>query len=205
MARSGDKGSLSEVAGQLARRWATQRLAAVQSYTRILADYSQGASTSGAALSAYAKLVAEEAVRYPADAIGIATDYAAAVARSAGVELGAQTTSTSSAQPIRDLELAGPLGGAASGEFFLNNPHERSVTLGFMASNFTSSAGEAAASVMLEPPELVLAAGEEQRVLVAVALDPEVFEPGRRYTANVAVSGFDDMVLRVRLTVLDPG
>jgi hypothetical protein len=205
MAAAGDKASLSDVAGQLARRWATQRLAAVQSYGRILADYGQGRSTGRAALGAFAKLAAEEAVRYPSDAIGIATDYAAAVAKQAGVDLGVAKTAVKAAPPIRDLELSGPLGGEAFGAFFLRNPHDRAVMLSFFASNFAGSAGEAPASVMIDPAEVMLAAGEEQEIRVAVALDGAVFEAGQSYSANVAVSGFDEMVLRVRLTVLEPG
>jgi hypothetical protein len=204
MARAPARTSLTEVASQLARRWANQRLAAVQSYGRILADYSEGHSSSSAALSAYAKLLAEEAVRYPADAIGIATDYAAAWARTTGVEMGLRAEPSRAAPPIRDLELAAPLGGEALGEFFLDNPHDRPAALSFVTSNFTSSAGETPVSVSVEPAEFVLDAGEERRIRVGVLLDPDIFEPGLRYTANVAVSGFDEMVLRVRLTVLDP-
>ena len=203
MASAGDKASLSDVAGQLARRWATQRLAAVQSYGRILSDYGQGRSSGRTALGAFAKLAAEEAVRYPSDAIGIATDYAAAVAKQAGVDLGVAKTTTV-APPIRDMELSGPIGGEASGVFYLRNPHDRAVTLSFLASNFAGTAGDAPVSVKLDPAEVSLAAGEEQPIRVAVALDGAAFQAGQSYNANVAVTGFDEMVLRVRLTVLEP-
>jgi hypothetical protein len=205
MASAGNKATLSDVAAHLARRWANQRLAAVQSYGRILADYGQGRSTSRAALGAFAKLAAEEAVRYPTDAIGIATDYAAAMAKRAGVELGADLAAVKTAPPVRDLELSGPLGGEASGAFFLKNPHERAVTLSFFSTNFTGPAGEAPVSVMLDPAQVQLAAGEEREIHVAVALDRTAFAAGQSYSANVAVTGFDEMVLRVRLTVLEPG
>jgi len=51
---------------------------------------------------------------------------------------------------------------------------------------------------------VALAPGGEQLITVAAQLDPEAFAPGGPYMANVAIAGFDNMVLRVRLMVLDP-
>jgi hypothetical protein len=208
MAPAMDKNSLGEVAASLARRWATQRLAAVQTYGRILADYGEGRSSSGSALGALVKLAAEEAIRYPADAVGLVTDYAAAAARQAGVDLGAETKTSGTgvaraSRPIQDLELSGSVGGEARGEFFLRNPHDRPATLSFFASHFTGAAGDTQAAPAVTPSHLVLAAGEERAIRVAANLDGETFQAGKDYTANVAIAGFDDMVVRIRLTVLE--
>lgn len=202
MASRSDKPSLGDIASGLARHWANQRLAAVQSYGRILADYGSGRSSSSAAAGAIARLAAEEAVRYPSDAIGLATKYASALASRVGANLDVAPSPATS--PIKDLELAGPVGGRATGEFYLNNPHERSVALSFVASHFVGASGEAGPPAVLEPAEFTLAPGQEQLVEVSATLDPELVQAGRSYMANVAVSGFDDMVLRARLTVLEP-
>ena len=199
MAGSTDNRTLSEVGADLARRWASQRLKAVQAYGAILADYGAGRTTSAGAAGAYAKLVAEEGVRSSADAIGIATDFASALVRKAGGKL---ETVGAGQPPMQDLEISGPLGGEASAEVLLRNPHDRPATLSFVAGNFTGTTGGAPATVTVEPAGLVLAAGDEQPITVRASLDPKVFAAGGRYVANVAITGFDDLVLRVRLSVL---
>jgi hypothetical protein len=201
MASHPDKRTLSQVTADLARRWASQRLGAVQAYGRILADYSAGRSSGAAAAGAYAKLVAEEGVRYPADAVAIATDFAAAVIRQAG----GKVASGSPGQPVvRDLDMSGPLGGEASAELLLRNPHDQPATLSFAATPFVGAAGDTVATVSVEPAGLVLQPGDERPITLRAALDPGVFEAGARYTANLAISGFDDLLVRVRLSVL-PG
>lgn len=199
---SADK-TLSEVSADLARRWAGQRLKAVQVYGQILADYGAGRSTTSAAAGAYAKLVAEEGVRYSADAVAIATDFATALVRKAGGKVESAVSGETPAQnPIQDLEIEGPLGGTASAEFLLRNPHDQPATLTFVAGRFSGTAGDNAATVIIDPQELVLAPNAEQPITVRAALDPKVFNAGGHYQANVAITGFGDLVLRVRLNVL---
>jgi hypothetical protein len=199
MAASTDNRTLTQVTADLARRWASQRFKAVQAYGQILADYGAGRSTSAAAAGAYAKLVAEEGVRYSADAIGIASDFATALVRKAG---GTVETAVAGGPAMQDLEISGPLGGEASAEVLMRNPHDLPATLNFVPSNFTGTTGGAKATVTVEPKELVLAPGDEQPITVRATLDPKVFTAGGRYAANVAITGFNDLVLRVRLTVL---
>jgi hypothetical protein len=199
MASASDNRTLTQVATDLARRWAGQRLKAVQAYGQILADYGVGRTSSAAAAGAYARLVAEEGVRYSADAVGIATDFATAVVKKAG---GTLEPASPTAHPVQDLEISGPLGGEASTEFLLRNPHDVPATLSFVAGNFTGTVDGAAASVTVEPSKLVLAAGDEQPITVRASLDPKAFAAGGHYAASVAITGFDDLVLRVRLSVL---
>src|SRR5204863_4074470 len=156
-----------------------------------------GRTTGSAAAGAYARLAAEEAVRYPADALGIATDFAAALVRKAGGQLEVGDPHA----PFQDIEMSGPLGGTATADFTLRNPHDRAVGLSFLPGTFSGQAGETAAAVVVEPPHLDLAPGDEKAVTLTATLDPKAFETGGRYTANVAITGFDDLVLRVRLTV----
>jgi len=197
MAKPTDNKSFGDISAELARRWATQRLSAVQAYGRILADYGAGRSSSAAAAGAYAKLVAEEGVRYPADALTLATDFATALVRKAGatVETGAGAMS-----PIQDLEMSGPIGGTASAEFLLKNPHDQPAPLSFATSDFAGT--DAPATVVVKPAKVTLAAGAEKLIKVQATIDPKAFKIGGQYVANVAVTGFDDLVLRVRLTVL---
>jgi len=199
MQRPSDNRSLADVSADLARRWATQRLAAVQAYGRILADFGSGRSTGATAASAYAKLVAEESVRYSTDAFGIASDFAAAVVRSAG---GQASPAGPVQSPIQDLEMSGPLGGTASAEFLLRNPHGYPATLSFVTGAFASSTGPTNATVTVEPSGFVLEPGCEQTITVSAALNRKIFSAGERYVANVAITGFDDLVVRVHLTVL---
>lgn len=199
MAASTDNRSLTQVATDLARRWAGQRFKAVQAYGQILSDYGAGRSTGAAAAGAYAKLVAEEGVRYSADAIGIASDFATALVKKAG---GTVENAVAGGTAVQDLEISGPLGGVASAEVLLRNPHDQAATLSFSTTNFTGTTGGAAATVTVEPPDLVLAPGDEQPITVRATLDPKVFAAGGHYAASVAISGFNDLVLRVRLSVL---
>ncbi len=203
MAGRDDAGdSLTAVASHLARRWASQRLAAVQTYGRILADYGQGRASTGATWGALAKLAVEEAARYPSDAIGIATDYAAAVAQRTGADLGIQTGRSGPTTLVKDLDLSGPLGGEATGEFYLANPYEHAVTVSFTASTFSSPEGDASAGPILEPASFELAGGAERKVVVRAVLDGKDFQAPRHYSAHVAVAGFDHLVLRIRLAVV---
>lgn len=196
--------SLSETASLLARRWATQRLAAVQSYGRILSDYGHGRSSGRAAAEAFVKLAAKEAARYPADAFQIATDYASAVARAAGLSFGDVGRTTRPARPVLDIEMAGPLGGVATRDFILENPHDVPAKIGFVASNFVDGDRVVKAIPAFDPTEFTLPACGEQKVTVSAKLDRGKFKTGRSYRSNVAVAGFDDMVVRVHLTVTGP-
>jgi hypothetical protein len=204
MAGSRETPSLGAVSADLARRWATQRLGAVQAYGRILSDFGAGRSTSSAAAGAFAKLVAEETIRYPADAIGLATDFASALVQNVGGTLETARTSgrAASSQPIQDLEISGPLGGVATGDVLLSNPHGSTATLSFSSSHLIGPAGDTGVGLVISPAEFSLPAGGEKLITVVANLDNQAFKPGVPYTANVAINGFDDMVVRVRLTVL---
>jgi hypothetical protein len=204
MASPRDTPTLSAVGAELARRWATQRLGAVQTYGRILSDFGAGRSTPSAAAGAFAKLVAEETVRYPADALGLATEFASVLVQKAGgsLQTARSTRASASSTPIQDLEISGPLGGVATGDVLLTNPHLSAATLSFSTSNLIGPDGDTGVSLVVSPAEFSLAAGAEKLITVIANLDNEALQPGVGYTANVAINGFDDMVVRVRLTVL---
>jgi hypothetical protein len=197
--------SFSGTASELARRWAGQRVGAVRSYGRIIGDYGAGRTSGRATAEAVARLAAEEAARYPADAFQYWSDYWSALARTAGLSLRSTGDTVRRANAVLDIELTGKLGSTATRDFLLENPHATDVKIGFVASGFRCGDAEIKASPQFDPLEFSLPAGGEHRVTVSVKLDRRKFKVGESYSANVAVSGFDDMVLRVHVTVVDPG
>lgn len=197
--------SFSGTASELARRWAGQRVGAVRSYGRIIGDYGAGRSSGTATAKAVAKLAAEEAARYPADAFQYWSDYWSALARTAGLSIKSTGETVRRAKAVLDIEMTGKLGSTATRDFVLENPHASDVKIGFVASVFWCGDTEIKASPQFDPVEFSLPAGGDHRVTVSVKLDRRKFKAGESYSANVAVSGFDDMVLRVHVTVVDPG
>lgn len=198
--------SLGQAGSDLARRWAARRLGAVQSYGRILSDYSAGRMTSRAAAGAYAKLAAEEAVRYPSDLIGIATDYVSVFARIAGDPTKTSSVDTAVAPgPMLDINLSGRPGEIASQEFTLENPHDVEAKVSFTASPYTDGERELKAVPKFAPTEFVLPAGGEQKVVVTSKVDKRFFRSGHLYSAHAAVDGFDEMVIRIHLTATEAG
>lgn len=195
--------TLGQAGSDLARRWATQRLGAVQSYGRILSDYSAGRMTSRAAAGAYARLAAEEAVRYPADLIGMATGYVSAVAKVAGVPI--KSESAKAAGPIIDIDLSGHPGSVASREFTLENPHDVDAKISLIASPYSDGARALKVAPRFEPAEFTIPAHGEQKVTVSSKVDKRYFKSGQLYSANAAVDGFDDMIIRVHLAASEAG
>jgi hypothetical protein len=196
--------SFSGAASELARRWAGQRVVAVQHYGRIIGDYGAGRSSGRATAQAVAKLAADEAARYPVDAYQFWNDYWVAAARSVGLSAGPSGSTARSTQAVLDIELTGKLGSVATRAFILENPHMTDVEISFSPTNFRSDDAEIKASPQFDPAAFSLPAGGECKVAVAVKLDRRKFRAGECYSANVAISGFDDTILRVHLTVIDP-
>ncbi len=192
--------SLSRTASELARRWASQRLSAVQTYGRILADYGSGRASGRDTAQAYAKLVMEEAARYPTDVFGIASDYATAIARAAGAPLAAER-SAQTASPVLDVELCGAVGKTVTRTIVLENPHDAVATIGFTATNFFDADQELAAAPTINPADATIPARGERAVKIGAKIDRKLFQAGRIYRASVAVDGFDELLIRIHLTV----
>jgi hypothetical protein len=205
--------SLGDTASALARRWAAQRVFSVHRYGQILAEYGAGRSTGRATAGAFARLAAEEAKRYPTEAFQLWSDYLTAIARTAGLSLdqvgdsgrhGSERRSAErESRSVLDLDMTGVLGNVVSRDFTLDNPHDIDVSIRFVAGHFVGRDHEVQANPVFDPPEFLLLAGAEQKVTVSVKLDSRQFHPQQTYNAMVAVSGFDDMILRVHVTVAD--
>ena len=192
--------SLNQTLSALARRWATQRLSAVQTYGRLLADYGAGRASGRDTAQAYAKLVMEEAARYPTDAFGVASDYASALARAAGVSLSADRSAQPVA-PVLDVELTGAPGRTVTRTILLENPHDAPARIGFAATNFFDGSQELSAAPTIAPADAVIPARGEQAVTVSAKIDRKLFQAGRTYQSSVAVDGFGELLIRVYLTV----
>lgn len=194
--------SLGHVSRELARRWATQRLSAVERYGRILADYGTGRVGGRDAAGAYAKLAVEEAARYPSDLIGLASDYVASFARITGLRANGDKQAPG---PILDIELSGAPGEIVSRTFTLENPHDVAVKLTFCANAYLDGDRALKAAPIFNPDQITVTAQGEETVTVSTKLDKRIFKSGSSYTANVAVEGFDDMIIRVHLSVTGNG
>jgi hypothetical protein len=196
---------LGEAASEVARRWAAQRVSSVQRYGEILATYGTGRSSSRAAAEDVARLAAEEAARYPSEAFQFWSDCLTAVARTAGISLGSSNIATASnVRPVLDIDLNGKLGSVATRDFILENPHASEAMIGFAAAKFVGGDREVLAAPVFDPKEFTLPGNTERKVMVSVRLDPRKFRKRQSYSARVIVSGIDDMILRVHLTVSDP-
>lgn len=196
--------SFSGAASDLARRWAGQRVVAVQSYGRIIGDYGAGRSSGRATAEAVARLTADEAARYPVDAYHFWRDYWSAVAHAAGLSTSSIGSARRQTKSVLDIELAGKLGSTAKCDFILENPHSADVEISFAPSSFRCGDAEIKSLPQFDPSVFLLVAGAEHKVGVSVKLDRRKFKAGERYSANVAILGFDEMILRVHLTVVGP-
>jgi hypothetical protein len=196
--------SLGDAASEAARRWAAQRVDSVQRYGQILAAYGSGRASGRATAEAVAKLAAKEATRYPAEAFELWKDYVSAIASTAGVSIDSGARPAQAKRSVIDIHLTGALGGVATREFTLDNPHDVEAAIAFVAENFVGRDREVRAVPVFDPTEFSLPARSERKVSVSIKLDPRKFRIRENYEAKVAVTGFDDMVLRVHLTVVDP-
>ncbi|MGB3472491.1 MAG: hypothetical protein WBA51_16880 [Erythrobacter sp.] len=189
----------------LARRWAGRRVNALNGYRQILADYGTGRTDSRATASAVARLTAEETIKYPGELLDLATEYASGVARMAGITAtGAPADNQSGAQrTVHDLMLSGKIGETATADIMIENPREAEVALGFAATAFSNDARTTKLTPTFDPANCTMAPGSEQKVIVSVKLDGRMLKAGETYTAQAIVNGFDEMVLRLNLTV-DP-
>jgi len=111
-------------------------------------------------------------------------------------ETGKTPAPSAASKPV-PVELRAPVGQEASAAFVIENKRAEAAQVSFLVSEFMGE-GEAApfrAPLQITPPRLTLNPREDIVVRLRLALLPELFSPGKRYTARVRVSGYEDMEL----------
>jgi len=111
-----------------------------------------------------------------------------------------------SAQPalrVVDMEFRGVLGSDVTRTFAIENQRPQAVSVGFLISEFTDPAETVSFRPPLQftPARFSLRPGEERMVTISVPLLDGFFQPGQSYAATVVVSGFEQLQLRLKVTV----
>jgi hypothetical protein len=181
---------------ELSRRWARQRVTAVQRYGDILASYGRGELTGRAAGEALGRLAAEEAACYPKEVVELGSDYVRALLGLVGITAGASAGHAHDRTPRRiEFEVRGPVGGQASRSFLLENKQDVTAEISFLVSAFAGpdAAAPFHAPIEFTPARLTLRPHEERTVEVQVLLDAALFHPGQRYRALIVVQGYNGL------------
>jgi hypothetical protein len=94
------------------------------------------------------------------------------------------------------MSLHAPAGETGRGSLSLQNKTRTDTEVSFLVSDFTSSDGASIRPVVNVLPERFWLGPLEERVVVLeVALEPELFPPGKLFHGAVAVRGYDDLEL----------
>jgi hypothetical protein len=94
------------------------------------------------------------------------------------------------------MSLHAKVGEAATGSISLRNHELDETEISFLASDLTSSDGQSIRPNMtILPDRFWLGPLEERVVVIEVALEPDLFPPGRQFRGSVAVRGYDNLEL----------
>ena len=94
------------------------------------------------------------------------------------------------------MSLHAKVGETATGSISLRNREGSEIEISFLVSAFTSSDGEVIRpEITVRPERFWLGALEERVVVLEVALEPDLFPPGKLFRGAVAVRGYDNLEL----------
>jgi hypothetical protein len=94
------------------------------------------------------------------------------------------------------MSLHAKVGETATASISLRNREGSEIEISFLASAFTSSDGEVIRpEITVRPERFSLGALEERVVVLEVALEPDLFPPGKLFRGAVAVRGYDNLEL----------
>jgi hypothetical protein len=94
------------------------------------------------------------------------------------------------------MSLHARVGETAKGAISLQNRERAETEISFLASDLTSSDGTSIRpSVTVLPDRFSLGPLEERVVVIEVALEPDLFPPGKLFRGAVAVRGYDNLEL----------
>jgi hypothetical protein len=94
------------------------------------------------------------------------------------------------------MSLHAKVGESAKGSISLRNKEEAETEISFLASDLTSSDGESIRPrITVVPDRFSLGPLEERVVVIEVALERDLFPPGKEFRGAVAVRGYDNLEL----------
>jgi hypothetical protein len=106
------------------------------------------------------------------------------------------------APSIVELQLQGRAGETVEAAFAVENKRDDPADVVFLLSDFSGAGGDPFRPALdLDPPRLRLEPHTEQTVNLRLQLDPEQFEAGSRYHAQVLVRGTEELELRLVVDV----
>ena len=98
------------------------------------------------------------------------------------------------------ISLHGKVGESAKGSISLRNKERAETEISFLASDLTSSEGESIRpNITVVPDRFLLGPLEERVVVIEVALEPDLFPPGKQFRGAVAVRGYDNLELALTI------
>jgi predicted flap endonuclease-1-like 5' DNA nuclease len=215
-----DSQDISRLLQDLHTHSATQQLRVTQRYHELLQLTLRGELDEQSLRQRYTEFIREEPTRYLQDLIELGIKFYAALLELSGNYndrffeqiLGATTRSSTpsaprAAQPRRvEMELRAPVEQDATRSFIVENKRAETVEVTFLVSEFVGAAGTVPfrPPLQLEPPRFTLGPGEQRLVTLKLPLLAELFTPGEHYTATIAASGYDDLVLDLSVWVEAP-
>lgn len=101
------------------------------------------------------------------------------------------------------LDLSGQLGREITTGFVIENKRSSPANISFVVSDCVDTSGGAPfrPPLTLEPQQLMLRPHHEAQIRLLLPLPPELFKAGHQYRAKIAVRGYDDLELFVKLAV----
>lgn len=94
------------------------------------------------------------------------------------------------------ISLHAKVGESAKGSISLRNKERAETEISFLVSDLTSSDGVSIRpNITVVPDRFLLGPLEERAVVIEVALEPDLFPPGKQFRGAVAVRGYDNLEL----------
>jgi hypothetical protein len=224
-----DGRDLAGLIQELTARSVGEQALALQRYRELLEQVAAGKLDPSAVRVQYDRLVAEQSAQFARDIATLGARYyegvlelnRAYVERLFDQVAGAARVpphphephphDRRAGEPIEDegpslvaLSLQGQLGTTAEASFLIENKRSEPADVVFLLSDFARAGGEPfRAELELDPPRFSLDPYAERPVTLRLRLDPQRFEAGYAYHAEVLIRGTDELMLQLTVNVVD--
>jgi hypothetical protein len=194
---------------ELVTRAVQEQIQTMQHYGELLQHVAPDDLRDAAAREQYARAAKEQAAQFARGLATLSLNYYNSLlelARASNEQFIQQVRRTSRGR--RDetshvayqsvpVELCAPVGQTARAAFVIENKRAQPVRVSFLVSEFSDEGDTVSfrAPLEIEPSRLTLNPREEVVFKLRLALVPELFAAGKRYTAAIAVGGYDGMEL----------